>query len=372
MIESGFGWIGLALVGIAVFPLLVYAFFRHVVLARKTQGLVNDLRHSKAFEMESLKAQIQGPEGVQATMRSRYGYNRFWLPVGSLVCFNLIGFSVLWDLLRHRFALKEVDIPALLYTPKTLAAAELPLMAFLGVVLFSHSQILRRLYVWDLTTQVFWNVLQRTVLVVGLSSVLAASVSFKPSIGLVDGGVIEHSHIVFFAIGFIVNDVLRWTLDRARDRFQIQRSKVDELPLSLIQGINFWHEYRLEEEGIENVQNLATCDLLDLAFATRYNLRTLVDWVDQAVLIHRMGQKAIDLRRVGFISGAIDMAWGSPQASPEKGGILASHIATTLAVDPIYVETLMNGLYQDAQVRTLWDLWQSELNSRNETKDKYQ
>jgi hypothetical protein len=55
-----------------------------------------------------------------------------------------------------------------------------------------------------------------------------------------------------------------------------------------VSGINLWIEYRLAEEGIENVQNLATADPITLAIHTHYNVRTLVDWIDQALLLHRL------------------------------------------------------------------------------------
>lgn len=367
MNESGIWWIGLALLVLALFPLCLYVFFSLVVLERKSQGLVDDLKYSNAFEIKSIKEQLKSPEDVIATMRARYGYKRFLWPVTLLVFFNLIGFSIVWDIIRHRFATEENGL-GVLYTVKFLNATELPMMAFLGVVVFNYGHMLRRLYVWDLTTQVFWSALYRTWLVLGVASVFFASKAFAvPTGSILDS--VNPWHIEFFAIGFIVNEVLRRMLDRARNWFQVVRPNVTELPLSLIQGINFWHEFRLEEEGIENVQNLATCDIIDLAFATRYNLRTLLDWVDQAILVHRMGQKATRLRDAGFITGAIDMAWASPENS-DSDESLPEQIAKTIEAEPIYVSTLMNRRYQDAQIRMLWDLWQSELDSRKKGKNQ--
>jgi hypothetical protein len=368
MNESGIYWVGLALLVLAFFPLFVYGFFSLVVLERKSQELVDDLKNLKAFDIASIKELLKGPDEVKANMQERYSYKRFSWPVLLLVFFNLVCFSIVWDIVRHRFATAE-DCLSLLYTTKFLNAAELPMMAFLGVVVFNYGHMLRRLYVWDVTTHVFWNALYRTWLVLGVAAVLAASMSFTMPASGADAGVWIHWHAPFFALGFIIDPVLRSLLDRAQNYFQVKRLKVEELPLSLIQGINFWHEYRLDEEGIENVQNLATCDIIDLAFTTRYNLRTLLDWVDQAILIHRMGQKATKLRDEGFISGAIDMAWGAPQNAngDEK---LPDQIAKTIDAEAIYVSTLMNSLYQDSQIRMLWDLWQSQLDSSKKDKLK--
>jgi hypothetical protein len=116
-------------------------------------------------------------------------------------------------------------------------------------------------------------------------------------------------------------------------------------------------------------KNLATCDIIDLGIATRYNLRTLLDWVDQAILVHRVGEKVIDMREKGFISGAIDMAWAAPNNS--DGDLrVAEQIAKTAGVEPIYISTLMNSLNQDAQVRVLWKMWQSNLDAHENGKNE--
>ena len=117
-------------------------------------------------------------------------------------------------------------------------------------------------------------------------------------------------------------------------------------------------------------RNLATCDFFDLAFATRYNIRTLLDWVDQAILVHRMGQKATKLRDEGFITGAIDLAWASPPNEKDAGKLVAGQLAKTVDAGPVYVTTLMNSLYQDTQVQLLWDLWQSTLDSKSKEKNQ--
>jgi hypothetical protein len=362
MTTPGIWWMGLALLVLAVFPLLVYTFFSLVVLDRKSQGLIDDLKGAKAFEIPTLKDQLKDEATFKTRIETRYGYKRFLWPLVLVVFFNLGCFSVVWDIIYVRFFAGSAEACGVIYTAAFLAKAEFPMMAFLAVIVVNHMNMLRRLYVWDITTQVYWNALQRTWAAVIVVSVLAVSTGFfGPPSGTENSGVT--AHILFFGAGLITNEVVRWIIDCTRKRLKIQRSAVEELPLSLIQGINYWHEIRLEEEGVENVQNLATCDLVELTIATRYNLRTLIDWVDQAILVHRMGQKARVLREEGFISGAIDMAWAAPENS--AGDVrVAEQIAKTVKVEPVFVEALMNGLYQDAQIRMLWDMWQSKLDAR--------
>lgn len=121
-----------------------------------------------------------------------------------------------------------------------------------------------------------------------------------------------------------------------------------------------WNTYRLAEEGIENVQQLATCDVIELAIRTHYPLKTLLDWVDQAILIHNFAfaEHVRKLREQVLVTSAIDLAWMSPENS---GGStdLAQQLAKILELDPILVATKLNSLYQDEYVQFIWYLWQT-------------
>jgi hypothetical protein len=57
-----------------------------------------------------------------------------------------------------------------------------------------------------------------------------------------------------------------------------------DYPLSDLDGLNVWYEARLLEEGVEDMQNLVTANLVDVILHTRVPLGRLVDWVDQAQL----------------------------------------------------------------------------------------
>ena len=59
-------------------------------------------------------------------------------------------------------------------------------------------------------------------------------------------------------------------------------------PPSDLDGLNVFYEQRLVEEGIEDIQNLATADFVELMLHTRIPLGRLVDWVDQGLLYLRL------------------------------------------------------------------------------------
>jgi hypothetical protein len=66
-------------------------------------------------------------------------------------------------------------------------------------------------------------------------------------------------------------------------------------PLSDLDGMNIWYESRLVEEGIEDMQSLATANLVDVILRTRVPLDRLIDWVDQShLLLHVDGEKRRD------------------------------------------------------------------------------
>jgi hypothetical protein len=356
MNNYGCVWIAVGLLALAFFPLYVYFFFHLVILDLKGEAVATDLNSRGAFQMKSVVWNSE--DDVRREVQKLYGSKRFIFPVALVVAFNLICFSVVWDIIHLKC--NQGSAPSTyFYGREFLLAAELPSVGFIGVTIFNYGHLLRRLYLWDLTPHVYWNAIHRVWLVIAVAFVISASSSF----GVMENAKDASTYIVFFSLGFIINSTLLKLIEQSQKYFKFSRLRVDELPLSMIQGINFWHEYRLEEEGIENVQNLATCDVLELAISTRYNLRTLLDWVDQAILVHRLGKQALKLQSEGLISGAIDMAWASPQNS---GGDyqLPNQVAKTLKVAPIYVAALMNSLFEDAHVLMIWDLWQSKEHSQ--------
>jgi len=58
----------------------------------------------------------------------------------------------------------------------------------------------------------------------------------------------------------------------------------DQAHLTRLEGIDSWTEARLAEEGVDNVQALATAPLHRLVLRTHFTTQRVVDWVDQALL----------------------------------------------------------------------------------------
>jgi len=73
-----------------------------------------------------------------------------------------------------------------------------------------------------------------------------------------------------------------------------------DYPLSQLDGLNSWYEDRLADENIDDMQNLATANSVDIILHTRVPVGRLVDWVDQAFLflhLDRVERRLLENRR---------------------------------------------------------------------------
>jgi len=62
-----------------------------------------------------------------------------------------------------------------------------------------------------------------------------------------------------------------------------------DYPLDQLDGFNLWYEARLTEEGVEDMHNLTTMNLVDVILHTRIPVGRLVDWIDRAFLLIHLG-----------------------------------------------------------------------------------
>ena len=116
-----------------------------------------------------------------------------------------------------------------------------------------------------------------------LAPLLALMLSF-----LVNAGAVHWSAnvlpVVAFMTGLIPAAVLFFLQDWFMRLLKFRSFHAHHLPLSMIEGLTRFYEVRLSEAGIDNAQNLANADLVEIGLATPYPLEQLLDWVDQARL----------------------------------------------------------------------------------------
>jgi len=170
--------------------------------------------------------------------------------------------------------------------------------AFAGAFVWSMQNILRRLVMVDLQPAAYYSMSVRIIL-----AVLVALIIFHGADGVTE------SDTSFFgalsdkllpALAFVIGTVpYRW-LQFVKTKISKFGDKVgktptptgDEmLPLDAIQGMNSYHRARLTEVGIDNSQNLAMTGLVTLMTKTPFDPKLLLDWIGQAMLHIRFGDK---------------------------------------------------------------------------------
>lgn len=158
---------------------------------------------------------------------------------------------------------------------------------FLGAYVFAVGSLVRQYVTDDLQQRYYASVVYRyfaVFVLAGLMTILfpgepnggtlaaAFTVGFFPSMGI----------RIIILLGARVLNSLTNTSPEGID---------DDLPLSHLQGTNAYHRDRLVLEGIDNIQNLACADIVDLMLKTRFPVEQLVDWMDQSLLYLHTGVK---------------------------------------------------------------------------------
>ena len=114
----------------------------------------------------------------------------------------------------------------------------------------------------------------------------------------------------------------------------------------MIEGMNRHHEVRLGEVGIDNAQNLAEANLVELILKTPFGPDQLLDWIAQAHLYVYVKDEVQVLRRYG-IRNALDLyEVAADEARP-------SAIAKDAGLNPLALSTVARRIASDPRVGQL-------------------
>lgn len=340
--------IELALVLFAILPVVMAIIFRSAVVPQRKESMILALKSAASqppAELQTGSDYVQlGAERVSKEFDSQYSF-RLLFPASVLSVLYLIGFSLgmLVLALEKGRACGDWFCGALnCISPDHLHN---PVAALVGCYVFNTGNLVRRAFVADITKNIFWASINRIVISVGFS----IAISWSP---LASG---KNALMTCFIIAFVPRLFLTWAKKYARGIVSAGDSPVEELDIQLIQGIDIWKEERLEEEGIESVQNLATADALSLAVKTHYPLRTILDWIDQAILIQRFPSRLKQIQDAGLAVSAIELC----RISLLKADALVATIAGKLGFDPAILTYEMEPMIEDAAIQHIWHLWQT-------------
>lgn len=174
------------------------------------------------------------------------------------------------------------------------SAAGVLAYGFVGAYLFNLQMLARRFFQSDLKPSAYTSVVLRFVAVGAIVLVMHQLPVFDNAR--------PHEAIVAFVVGMFPLVGLQ-ALNRMTT--VVLRTSVPSLqsdyPLNQLDGLNVWYETRLLEEGIEDMQNLVSANLVEVILHSRVPVGRLVDWCDQAQLFLHLapmptGRKAKDAR----------------------------------------------------------------------------
>jgi hypothetical protein len=155
---------------------------------------------------------------------------------------------------------------------------------FAGAYWFILQMLIRRYFQNDLKTDAYISAAARIVVVLLLITVLHAILPARL--------LPEHENALAFMVGIFpqiglqaIQNFIALPLKR------LIKTLEKKYPLSDLDGLNIWYEARLIEEGIEDMQNLASANLVDVMLHLRVPVERLIDWVDQAHLYLRVSDR---------------------------------------------------------------------------------
>lgn len=174
--------------------------------------------------------------------------------------------------------------------PMAISAGRVLFWGWLGAYIYSFNLIFKRFMAYDLTPSVYVFAATRFMLAWIIGSIVAVGMgtALNKTTGMDSELNMTTIFVVVFFIGFFPEQGLDWINVFAKNRMRLLRRNgeiVKETRLSDIEGLSIWQQARLQQEGIENVQNLATADIPQLIMNTPFPVGQIIDWVDQAILL---------------------------------------------------------------------------------------
>ena len=167
---------------------------------------------------------------------------------------------------------------------------------FLGAYTYSLTALTRAYFTLDLTPETLVD----TSIRIGVASVLSLVLSF----GADKLGVRDLLPIISFFFGFFPGRALAFL-----EEFVLKTVKIiptttyHATPLSVLHGMSYAQELRLQREGFDSAENLGHANAVDLAVRTGFAYRQLRQWISEAWMVAHLRDDYTDfVQRTGITS----------------------------------------------------------------------
>lgn len=189
--------------------------------------------------------------------------------------------------------------------------------AFMGAYLFALRMLMRAVTSYDLTPVTFLRAALNLLLSVTVVVVIFRSMPMAEAIGIGSGVAGQTQlvwYVVAFVLGFIPDAGLQFAVNKANEwlkmlkTFDLSFGSVSKsTPLDLIDGIDYFVRFRLDEANISEMQNLAVANPILLCVETPYTILQVLDWVAQAQLCTAVGPERFLILRQYNIRTVLDL-----------------------------------------------------------------
>ncbi|MGH2706134.1 MAG: hypothetical protein ACRDJ4_13910 [Actinomycetota bacterium] len=250
----------------------------HEDLKRETGSSTKDNLYRKKFEIVFGRAAVS----TYSVIHEEEGRERpsFWerTDAFSPVLLATVVLALGWALILQPELVAAVNLfPGLQLSGRPRIPNEILIFGFLGAYSFILQDLIRRYFRADLKAGAYVSAAVRIV-------VVALLVFALHQVWASETGSSQEAAFAFL-VGFFplsglqaLRELVARPLGRVIPSFRVKH------PLHELEGLNIWYEARLSEEGIEDMQNLVSANLVDLLLSTRVPVTRMTDWIDQACL----------------------------------------------------------------------------------------